>query len=113
MLELRPRPTAFLAGSMMTALGVFRAIRQAGLELGRDVSMIAHDDGFPYLNADNMYPSLSPTPPSIRQAGMRIGEPILQLLAGTPPPDPPELRPLELGLRESPGPPPGPPRNPQ
>src|SRR5690606_13253032 len=27
MLELRPRPTAFLAGSMMTALGIFRAIR--------------------------------------------------------------------------------------
>ncbi len=27
-------PTAFLAGSMMTALGVFRAIRSAGLLLG-------------------------------------------------------------------------------
>jgi len=104
MLEMRPRPTAFLAGSMMTALGVFRAIRQAGLELGRDVSMIAHDDVFPYLNADNMYPSMSTTRSSIRQAGMRIAELILQLRAGKPAADIHELWPVELVLRESSGP---------
>ena len=104
MLELRPRPTAFLAGSMMTALGVFRAIRQAGLELGKDVSMIAHDDVFPYLNADNMYPSMSTTRSSIRQAGMRIAELILQVLGGKPVADVHELWPVELVLRESSGP---------
>jgi LacI family transcriptional regulator len=101
MLELRPRPTAFLAGSMMTALGVFRAIRQAGLELGKDVSMIAHDDVFPYLNADNMYPTMSTTRSSIRQAGMRIAELILQILAGKPVQDVHELWPVELVLRQS------------
>lgn len=104
MLELRPRPTAFLAGSMMTALGVFRAIRQAGLVLGKDVSMIAHDDVFPYLNADNMYPSMSTTRSSIRQAGMRIAELILQVLGGKPVADVHELWPVELVLRESSGP---------
>ena len=104
MLELRPRPTAFLAGSMMTALGVFRAIRQAGLVLGKDVSMIAHDDVFPYLNADNMYPSMSTTRSSIRQAGMRIAELILQILNGKSPEDVHELWPVELVLRESSGP---------
>lgn len=104
MLEMRPRPTAFLAGSMMTALGVFRAIRQAGLELGRDVSMIAHDDVFPYLNADNMYPTMSTTRSSIRQAGSRIAELIGQLLAGRPIEDIHELWPVELVLRQSSGP---------
>jgi Transcriptional regulators len=104
MLELRPRPTAFLAGSMMTALGIFRAIRQAGLELGRDVSMIAHDDVFPYLNADNMYPTMSTTRSSIRQAGTRIAELIAQVLAGKPAEDVHELWPVELVLRESSGP---------
>jgi LacI family transcriptional regulator len=104
MLELRPRPTAFLAGSMMTALGIFRAIRQAGLELGRDVSMIAHDDVFPYLNADNMYPTMSTTRSSIRQAGIRVAELILQMLAGKPAADIHELWPVELVLRESSGP---------
>lgn len=106
MLDQSPRPTAILAGSMMTALGVFRAIRTAGLELGRDVSMIAHDDVFPYLNADNMVPSMSTTRSSIRAAGYRIGELIMQLLAGKPPEAIHELWPVELVLRESSGPPP-------
>ncbi|KQN69822.1 substrate-binding domain-containing protein [Devosia sp. BK] len=104
MLELRPRPTAFLAGSMMTALGVFRAIRQAGMTLGTDVSMIAHDDVFPYLNADNMYPTMSTTRSSIRQAGSRIAELLLQLLGGKPVSEIHELWPVELVLRESSGP---------
>lgn len=106
MLELRPRPTAFLAGSMMTALGVFRAIRQAGLVLGKDVSMIAHDDVFPYLNADNMYPTMSTTRSSIRQAGGRVAELVLQVLGGKPLEDVHELWPVELVLRESSRPPP-------
>ncbi|NMA98329.1 MAG: LacI family transcriptional regulator [Phyllobacteriaceae bacterium] len=101
MLELRPRPTAFLAGSMMTALGIFRAIRQARLELGKDVSMIAHDDVFPYLNADNMYPTMSTTRSSMRQAGSRIAELIMQILDGKPPEEIHELWPVELVLRES------------
>ncbi len=104
MLERRPRPTAFLAGSMMTALGIFRAIRQAGLELGQDVSMIAHDDVFPYLNADNMYPTMSTTRSSMRQAGTRIAELIAQVLAGKPVEDVHELWPVELVLRQSSGP---------
>ena len=103
-LERKPRPTAFLAGSMMTALGVFRAIRAAGLELGRDVSMIAHDDVFPYLNADNMVPSMSTTRSSIRAAGERVGELLLQLLEGKPAGSIHELWPVELVLRESTGP---------
>ena len=104
MLELETPPTAFLAGSMMTALGIFRAIRQAGLTLGRDVSMIAHDDVFPYLNADNMYPSMSTTRSSISLAGIRIAELILQIQAGKPAADIHEVWPVELVLRESTGP---------
>jgi LacI family transcriptional regulator len=104
MLARTPRPTAFLAGSMMTALGVFRAIRAAGLELGKDVSMIAHDDVFPYLNADTMVPSMSTTRSSIRAAGTRIAEMALELLAGKPPEAIHELWPVELVLRQSTGP---------
>jgi LacI family transcriptional regulator len=106
-LEHTPRPTAFLAGSMMTALGVFRALRLAGLELGKDVSMIAHDDVFPYLNADNMVPQMSTTRSSIRAAGDRIADLVLQMLAGKPVEDIHELWPVELVLRQSTGPAPG------
>lgn len=106
MLELRPRPTAFLAGSMMTALGTFRAIRSAGLTLGKEVSMIAHDDVFSYLNADNMVPSMSTTRSSIRAAGVRIAELMLQVQAGKPLDSIHELWPVDLVLRQSSGPPP-------
>ncbi len=103
-LDLDQPPTAIVAGSMMTALGVFRAIRSAGLVLGKDVSMIAHDDVFPFLNADNMVPSVSTTRSSIRAAGVRIAELILQILAGKPIETIHELWPVELVLRESTGP---------
>lgn len=105
-LERNPAPTAFLAGSMMTALGVFRAIRSAGLQLGRDVSMIAHDDVMAYLNADNMVPSMSTTRSSMRAAGARIAELVMQMRAGKPAGSINELWPVELVLRESTAPPP-------
>lgn len=105
-LDQRPRPTAILAGSMMTALGVFRAIRTAGLTLGEDVSMIAHDDVFPFLNADTMVPSMSTTRSSIRAAGFRIGDLLLQVLRGKPVEAVQELWPVELVLRQSCGAPP-------
>ena len=92
---------------MMTALGVFRAIRSAGLTLGKDVSMIAHDDVFPYLNADTMVPSMSTTRSSIRAAGGRVAELLSQVLAGKPADDIHELWPVEMVLRQSTGPGPG------
>ena len=104
LLERTPRPTAILAGSMMTALGVFRAIRSAGLVLGKDVSMIAHDDVFPYLNADTMVPSMSTTRSSIRAAGVRIAELLTQIIAGKNAAEIHELWSVEMVLRESTGP---------
>ena len=100
----RPRPTALLVSSMMMSLGAFRAIRAAGLELGRDVSMIAHDDVFPFLNPDVMVPTMSTTRSSIRAAGKRVGELMPELLRGRAPGTIHELWPVELVIRGSTGP---------
>ena len=100
----RPRPTAFLVSSMMMALGVFRAIRAAGLELGRDISMIAHDDVFPFLNADRMVPTMSTTRSSIRAAGTRIAELAIEILNGRAVAGVHELWPVDLVIRASTGP---------
>lgn len=100
----RPRPTAVLVSSMMMALGAFRAIRAAGLELGRDVSMIAHDDVFPFLNADRMFPTLSTTRSSIRAAGTRCAELVLDMLRGREAETIHELWPVDLIIRGSTGP---------
>lgn len=101
LLEQANPPTAIVAGSMMTALGVYRAVRSLGLQVGREVSVIAHDDVFPYLTADNMAPSLSATRSSMRAAGTRCADLVLQLMSGRSPLDIHELWPVELILRES------------
>lgn len=106
LLQSDSRPTAFMPGSMMSALGVFRAVRHGGLTLGRDVSMIAHDDVFPYLIADTMVPSLSTTRSSINAAGERIGELIIAMLNGKPAGTIQELWQADLVLRQSSAPPP-------
>lgn len=100
-LEQSPHPTAFVAGSMMTALGIYRAARSMSLVIGRDISIIAHDDVFPYLTAENMVPPLSTTRSSIRAAGTRIADLLLQMLAGREAADIQELWPVELILRET------------
>ncbi len=99
-----PRPTAFLVSSMMLAFGCLRVIRAAGLTLGRDVSLIAHDDVFPFLNADRMVPPLTTMRSPIRAAGTRIAEVLIDLLGGRAPETVHELWPVELVIRASTGP---------
>jgi LacI family transcriptional regulator len=102
---LKP-PTAIIAGSMMSALGAIRAIRFAGLQLGKDISLIAHDDVFPYMSPDNMMPKLSTTQSSMRAAGVRVGEMLLQLISGKKQGTFEDVWPVELVIRESTCPPP-------
>ncbi len=103
-LAVEPCPTAFLVSSMMLAFGCLRVIRAAGLTLGRDVSLIAHDDVFPFLNADRMVPPLTTLRSPIRAAGTRVAGMIMDLLGGQAPETLQELWPVELVIRASTGP---------
>ncbi|MEM8729529.1 MAG: substrate-binding domain-containing protein [Pseudomonadota bacterium] len=69
MLAQDAAPTAILAASMITALGVRRAIEDAGLQLGRDVSVITHDDDLSYLKNGQDVPIFTATRSSVRKAG--------------------------------------------
>jgi LacI family transcriptional regulator len=89
---------------MMSALGAMRAIRIAGLAVGLDVSLIAHDDVFPYLSPENLVPAVTTTQSPIRAAGERIGEMALRLLQGEPPEALQEVWPVEFLVRASTGP---------
>jgi DNA-binding LacI/PurR family transcriptional regulator len=44
LLNLHPRPTAIVACSDVMAFGAMQAIQQAGLRVGKDVSLIGFDD---------------------------------------------------------------------
>ncbi len=73
-------PTAILVASIITAIGVRRAIAAAGLELGRDVSVITHDDDLSSLNNGQEVPIFTATRSSVRSAGIRVAEMLLQLI---------------------------------
>lgn len=103
-LALLAPPTAVIAGSMMSALGAMRAIRIAGLTVGGDVSLIAHDDVFPYLSPENLVPALTTTQSPIRAAGERIGDMALRLLRREPPEALQEVWPVDFVIRGSTGP---------
>ena len=64
------------------ALGVVRAIRDLGLAIPGDVSLIAHDDVFPWLKPENFSVPLSTTRSSIRAAGARIAERLAARISG-------------------------------
>ncbi|WP_372422165.1 substrate-binding domain-containing protein [Salinarimonas chemoclinalis] len=107
MLDTAERPTAFLASSVLLALGVYRAARDLGLAVGRDVSVIAHDDALPFLKAETFDPPLATTLSPIRRAGYRIGEMLIERISGVDPKALRELWTVDLVFRASVAPPHG------
>ena len=69
-LEQPEPPTAVLCSSTVLALGAVRAINQAGLQIGADISLIAHDDVLPMLKPENFSVPLTTTRSSLRAAGV-------------------------------------------
>jgi LacI family transcriptional regulator len=66
LLALQPRPTAIFAGNDEMAAGVYRAAREAGLDIPRDLSVIGFDDS---PIADKVWPPLTTVRLPIRQMG--------------------------------------------
>lgn len=71
-------PTAFLASSMNLAIGVRRAIGEAGLVLGRDVSVVIHDDDLSYMRNGGDIPMFTAARSSVREAGRLCAEMLLE-----------------------------------
>lgn len=89
-------PTAFLVSSMITAIGLRRAASDAGLLLGRDVSVITHDDELSYLRNGEAVPLFTATRSSVREAGRLAAEMLLDVIAD--PDGAPRQRLLEADL---------------
>lgn len=98
------RPTAAICSSMLSASGAIRAIHEEGLRIGSDISLIAHDDGLPFLKAEGLSPPLTTTRSSIRAAGSRLAELLLGMISRPDAELPHELWQAELVLRGSTGP---------
>lgn len=81
MLDQPDPPTAYLCASMLTGMGVRRAIEERGLKMGRDVSVIIHDDDLSYLKNGETLPIFTATRSSVREAGRKAAEMLLDLIA--------------------------------
>jgi len=96
MLALDRPPTAFLVASMISGMGVRRAIEAQGLSMGRDISVIIHDDDLSYMKNGEDVPIFTATRSSVREAGRQTAEMLLDLIAH--PGSPPQQRLLEAEL---------------
>lgn len=104
LLQLPQRPTAILLSSMLMVSGALRAIHELNLAVGKQVSLIGHDDGLPFLNAEGLVPSLTTTSSSIRAAGSRVAELLLARIENPDGELPQELWNVDLIVRGSTGP---------
>ncbi|MEJ6388887.1 substrate-binding domain-containing protein [Gymnodinialimonas ulvae] len=108
MLDAPNPPTAFLAASIIPAIGIRRAAGERGLRIAKDVSIICHDDGLSYLgNEGNEMPggpAFTATRSSIRAAGTRCAEILLSLIDTPNQPPVQELWDTDLTVGRSTGP---------
>lgn len=106
MLALPDPPTAFVAASMLSGMGVRRAIEGAGLTLGRDVSVILFDDDLSYLKNGEERPIFTAMRSSVRQAGRLVAEMLLARIANPAAPEVERMLEAELveGMSTGPAP---------
>ena len=104
MLALAEPPTALLCASLISALGARRAVEDAGLVMGRDVSIITHDDDLSYLKNGDDIPIFTATRSSVRAAGAKVAEMLLAAIADPDLPHQHMLLEAELMVGRSTGP---------
>jgi len=96
-------PTALFAGNNLIAVGVLRALREVGLRVPEDISVVAFDDIPESLVMDQFLTVM--TQPAY-EIGRRATELLLDRLCGEGPADVQEIvLPTELVVRKSAGPP--------
>ncbi|MFK7763988.1 MAG: substrate-binding domain-containing protein [Roseobacter sp.] len=104
LLALPDPPTAFLASSIVLALGIKRAIEARGLQIGRDVSVACFDDDLSCLPNAGDTPLFTAMRSSVRDAGARCAALLIERIASPHSPPPTELWEAEFVQGMSTGP---------
>ena len=82
LLACSPRPTAVIVDNHLSGVGVVRALMDAGIEIGKEISVIV------WGNVEDTLIGINVTTidqPDLRRAGAKMVEMLESLLAGTPP----------------------------
>ena len=102
MLKLPDPPTAFVCSSIVPTFGLRRALETAGLRLGQDISIVCFDDDIGALpNGSPDAPTYTATRSSVREAGRRCAEMLIERIANPGQPHVQELWEAELLLGQS------------
>jgi LacI family transcriptional regulator len=91
LLALTPRPTALLCATDRMAIGAMRAIKDAGLAVGRDISVVGHDNISASAFTD---PALTTMELSFGDVGARLADMLIALIGGAKPDDFAEILPV-------------------
>jgi LacI family transcriptional regulator len=97
-------PTAILTSSILTAHGVLRALRERGMEPGRDISITTHDDDLSFLPNSGEVPLFTATRSSVYAAGRRAAEMLIDLMSDPGAGPRQELWEVDLTIGRSTGP---------
>ncbi|MFS4582442.1 substrate-binding domain-containing protein [Phaeobacter sp. C3_T13_0] len=89
-------PTAYLVSSIIPAMGVRRAIEDTGRRMGREISVITHDDDLSYLRNGDEVPQFTATRSSVQEAGRQLANLLLEQIRS--PTETPLTRLLEAHL---------------
>ena len=86
---------------MILALGAQRAIREKGLQVGRDISIISHDDGLSSMKTENFSVPLTVTRSPIRAAGTELASMLRSIVNGSATDPIQRIVPVDLIVRQS------------
>lgn len=98
LLSLENPPTAIFAANDLSAFGAIAAIREAGLRVPDDISVIGFDD---IPAASQFFPKLTTVRQPLHQIGRSAVNTLLALIAGLEPVSPQVTLPTELVVRAS------------
>ena len=104
MLDLDAPPTAFVTSSVVPALGIRRAVTARGLQLGRDISVACFDDDISYLSNGGDRPEFTAVRSSVRNAGRRCAQMLIDQIRAPDAPPTHDLWEAELVIGQSTGP---------
>lgn len=104
MLERADAPTAFAVASVISGIGVRRALAERNLRLGLDVSVVVFDDQLSYLDTGLAVPLFTCVRSSVRAAGRRCAEILLEQIETPNSPPQGELLDASLIMGHSTGP---------
>ncbi|WP_319533130.1 LacI family DNA-binding transcriptional regulator [uncultured Cohaesibacter sp.] len=98
LLALKERPTAIFASNDVSALGAQSAIREAGLKVPEDISLVGFDD---ISLSEQMHPALTTVHQPLQQMGRSAVNMLMAMMSGLDVPFHQITLPTELIVRQS------------